>query len=126
MKSNHELAQAYLDDPRHMDGNFQPRWIMDDHFGRCRDEAVAMARECLLDLVADARRFDEDIDGDETGQTITYFIETGHSQLAELAEVLGIHTQWGETIGDCLRRIIEHSAAELADKAKPLPQGQPL
>jgi class 3 adenylate cyclase len=102
-------AQAYLDDPRHVSEatvRLPTRDIMDEHFARCHQEAVSLARDCLLALVADAKRFDEDIDGDETGMSVRYFIETDHHSLGELAEVLGIRAGFGETVGDALWRAI--------------------
>lgn len=99
-------AQAYIDDPGHS-GTTDARWIMDQHFARCREDAVSMARECLLNLIADAHRFDEDVDGDEGHITINYHLTVGHSQLEELAAALGITPQYSESVGDALKRVIE-------------------
>jgi hypothetical protein len=51
---------------------------------------IETARECFLNMLADAKEFKFEPDGDETGDCSTFIIITGHSQLGELAEALGI------------------------------------
>ncbi len=112
-----KAAQAYIDDPRHQTTT-QTRGIMDDHFQRCHDEAVAMARECFLNMLADAKRFDEDVDGDEVnGRTVmyvSYHITTDESQFRELVDALGIKVGWSESTMDALTRAIEEPAKATA------------
>lgn len=58
-----------------------------------RDEAreeKAAAREAFLDMIADARRWDEDVDGDFDGVTVTFFGEFGDYSVRELIAALGI------------------------------------
>lgn len=109
MTIGRNAAQAYLDDPRHQ-STTRTRDVMDDHFQRVHDNALALARDCLLNLVADAKRFDEDVDGDEVNGRavvyIAYHITTDESQLRDLAEALGIRLGWNETVGDALKRAI--------------------
>lgn len=109
-----KAAQAYLDDPRHTNGSrLSPRDIMDEHFQRCRDEAIWGAREAFLNMLADAKRFEEDVDGDEVnGATVvyvTYHLSTDESQFRELVEALGIRIGWHETTMDAVTRELETS-----------------
>lgn len=65
------------------------------------DDRLAVARECLLSLFADADRFDEDCDGDMDSDghrtfSCRYHITTGHRQLSELCEALGIKVAFDE------------------------------
>ena len=73
-------------------------------------DPIVVARECFLNFIADARRFDEEIDGDETGMSITYFIESEGGSFGELVEALGIKTLWQETAGDAVLRWIGQPA----------------
>jgi 3-deoxy-D-arabino-heptulosonate 7-phosphate (DAHP) synthase len=108
-----KAAQAYLDDPRHAVGGYtnEPRFVMDDHFQRVHDEAVALARECFLNMLADAKRFDEDVDGDEVNgravMYVSYHITTDESQFRELVDALGIKVGWTESTFDAVTRAIE-------------------
>lgn len=70
-------------------------------------DPLATARECFLNLVADARRFDEDVDGDCDGVTISFFIETGESQLRELCEALGIHPKWMQSTMEAIQEALD-------------------
>lgn len=70
---------------------------------------VGAIREAFLNLRADADRWDEDVDGDvdSEGRTVVsihYHITTGHSQLAELADAMGIARAHDETAGDAITR----------------------
>lgn len=119
-------AQAYLDDPRHLSEEYiknTARDIMDEHFARCHANALAVAKDCLLNMVADARRFDEDIDGDETGMTITYFIETDGGSFGELAEVLGVRSVYGETWGDAILRELRADVASAIEARRAETEG---
>lgn len=113
-------AQAYIDDSRHQ-ASTRPRDIMDEHFQRVHDNAVALARDCLLNLIADAKRFDEDVDGDEVnGSTVvyvSYHITTDESQLRELTEALGIRIQWGESVGEALHRTLEEDVQAQSEQS---------
>jgi hypothetical protein len=71
-----------------------------------------LLREILLNMIADAHRFDEDIDGDETGVTVNYHMTVGHSQLEELCNLAGIKTAYGETIGTALDRALSEPVKE--------------
>lgn len=130
-----KLAQAYLDDPRHTaagdpDGRIQPRWIMDDHFQRAHDEGVALARDAFLNMIADARRFEEDVDGDEVnGRTVItcdYHFTVEESSLAELAEALGIRRgiMSMESIGDVILREVNADIEANAAQGTPTRQRQ--
>jgi hypothetical protein len=72
---------------------------------------MTSAREAFLNLIADARRFDEQVDGDEVNGRavvyISYVIETGHEQLKDLAEALGIKLRFAETAGDAIKRALD-------------------
>lgn len=73
-------------------------------------------RDCFLNMIADADRFDEDVDGDadDYGRiqiTVNYHLTVGHSQLTELAESLGIKARCDETIQDAIFRAIDEDAA---------------
>lgn len=123
------LAQAYLDDSRHTDasGRIQTCWIMDDHFQRAHDEGVAVARDAFLNMICDARRFEEEIDGDEVnGRTVItcdYHFTVDHDSLEELANALGIRRpiMTMENIGDAIWRQInadvEANAAQAFEAA---------
>jgi hypothetical protein len=119
LRIGHQAAQAYLDDPRHAT-NLRTREILDEHFARCHLAAMTIARDCLLNLIADAKRFDEDVDGDEVnGRSVVYVdyhITTSDSQLRDLAETLGITPRWGETVGDALIRVITAEEATPHDR----------
>lgn len=118
----HNAAQAYLDDPRHLQAEGirpGPRQIMEIHFQRVHDEAVALARECFLNMLADAKRFDEDVDGDCDGDGrpqvfVSYHITTDESQFRELVEALGIKIGWSETTMDALTRELGWGSTALA------------
>ena len=126
------LAQAYLDDPRHNDesGRCQTRWIMDDHFQRAHDEGVAAARDAFLNMICDAQRFEEDVDGDEVnGRTVItcdYHFTVEHDSLEELANALGIRrpVMAMENIGDTIWRLINADIeANAADTKGDRPMG---
>lgn len=74
------------------------------------------AAEAFLNMLADAHRFDEDIDGPNTSD-VNYHLTVGHVQLEELANALGINRDTGymsvETIGDAIKRQI---SAEQPDR----------
>lgn len=70
--------------------------------------SVELARECFLNMIADATRWEEDVDGDCDGDgrptmTIDYHLTVGHSQLQELCDVLGIKAKrYDETLKDAI------------------------
>lgn len=79
-------------------------------------DQIAKAREAFLNLIADAKVWEEDVDGDadEYGRLIVYVsyrIETDQMQLEELAEALGITTKWGESIKDAIDRAVSAPAS---------------
>jgi F420-0:gamma-glutamyl ligase len=74
---------------------------------------LEMAREALLDLIADAAKFEEDVDGDEQNGRpiviINYDLRVNERALRELAEALSVPIRLGETAGDALKRAIRES-----------------
>lgn len=77
------------------------------------------AREAFLNLIADAERFDEDVDGDTDGEggmivTVQYHLTTQHMQLDELFDALGFKKRAGETSYMALLRELEAPPAMLA------------
>lgn len=69
------------------------------------------AREALLNMIADAKRWEADYDGDadEYGRLVTtldYHLTTSHHQLKELVEAVGIKVAYDETPGDALDRAL--------------------
>lgn len=77
-----------------------------------REQALSEAREAFFGLIADARRWDEDVDGDidsdgRTQITITHFAEFHDSSLGELIETLGVKRRYDETARDALDRAME-------------------
>lgn len=116
------LAQAYIDEASasvHCD----VRRIMDRHFQRAHDEGVALARDAFLNMICDARRFEEDVDGDEVnGRTVItcdYHFTVEHDSLEELANALGIRRpiMAMENIGDAIWREINADIETNAAKA---------
>jgi hypothetical protein len=60
-----------------------------------------LARECLLSMFAEAKRFEEDCDGESFPDghrtfTCNYHLTVSHAQLAELCEALGIKVRFDE------------------------------
>jgi hypothetical protein len=77
------------------------------------DFTIADAREAFLNMLADAFQFEEEPDGDETGDHTRFIIITGWRQLAELAETLGIEgPRYMETWGHALDRALAQPIAE--------------
>lgn len=77
---------------------------------------VAEIREQFFCLIADARRWDEDVDGDADSEgrpytIIHYFGEFQHSSLDDFIEALGIERRFDETAGDALFRAMEATDA---------------
>ncbi len=74
---------------------------------------IAEAREAFLNFVADAKKFEQDIDGEyEDGRsvvTIRYDIETEHHGLWELIDALGFKHKHDETPFDAVCREIEEA-----------------
>lgn len=91
-----------------------------DYNRRCADAleaALTQPREVFYNLVADARRFDEQFDGDadDYGRSVVsvyYYIELdGHSNLEELCDVLGVPpARYEESLKDRIDRAIEETA----------------
>ena len=73
---------------------------------------IESAREAFLNMIADADRFDEDVDGDadDYGRpvfTINYHLTVGHHQLQELCDALGIKAKrYDETLKDAIDKAI--------------------
>lgn len=70
---------------------------------------LELARECFLSMIAEARTWRENVDGDtdNNGRTVMYIdydLNIRHSDLAELANALGIQAAWDETIKDAIDR----------------------
>lgn len=84
------------------------------------DAAAAVtteAREAFLDLIADAKMFHTETDGDETGQHTQHTIVTADDQLKALVKALGIKQQWGELTEDAISRAID--AGPQPDASRP-------
>lgn len=77
-------------------------------------------RECVLNLFAEAQRFDEDVDGEYHTDcptptvTVRYFCEFGESELRELVEALGLAVAYDETAGAALKRRLDADAKAFA------------
>lgn len=91
-----------------------------------RDEARAAlsdARDAFLNMIAEARRWDEDTDGeyDEGGaRTWTYYFgEFNDHQVRELVEALGIQIDSRELSGDAIKRRLAADEAAFAAKVQP-------
>ncbi len=73
-----------------------------------RVDAVDNARDAFLNMIADATRWDEDVDGDRDDDgrpimTIDYHLTIGHSQLQELCDALGIKAKgYDETLKEAI------------------------
>lgn len=73
-------------------------------------DPVSIIRDCFLNMIADARRFDEDVDGDTDGEggtivTIDYHLTVGHSELGEFCETIGIKPSgFDETLFDAISK----------------------
>lgn len=70
---------------------------------------IKLARDCFLSMIAEARTWRENVDGDidNNGRTVMYIdydMNVRHSDLEELANVLGIENAWDETIKDAIDR----------------------
>lgn len=63
-------------------------------------------REAFLDMIADAKTFHTETDGDETGVHTQHTIVTDDGQLAALVAALGIEKRWGEPTEDAIGRAI--------------------
>jgi hypothetical protein len=77
---------------------------------RLRGERDA-AREAFLNMIADAKRWDEDVDGDTDGEggmviTCQYHLTTAHGQLEELVDALGIKRAFDEGAGEAIDRAL--------------------
>ncbi len=81
-----------------------------------RDEArkaLADAREAFLSLIADARRWDEDVDGeyhtDSAAPTITvcYFAEFDERGVRDLVEALGIPVRFDDLADAAIQRALK-------------------
>lgn len=74
------------------------------------DYLLSMARECFLNMLAEARRWDVDYDGDEVNgravSYVTHFIEVDGFAFDQLAEALGIKPAFMQTMEDTVRRAI--------------------
>ena len=80
---------------------------------RAENEALDSAREAFLNMLADARDFYWEPDGDETGDHTTAVIVTHWRQFSELAEALGIKApgymqSWEDTIDAALAKGADH------------------
>lgn len=78
-------------------------------FKLCQDAG----REAFLNMIADADRWDEDVDGDCDGVSIHYDLRTGHSQIQELCEALGIDTQrYDQTLMERIEELVSEPIKE--------------
>lgn len=70
------------------------------------------AREAFLSLIADAIKFEEDVDGDyRDGRTVCichYRMTVEAGQLADLVDALGIPRSRGEAPGAAIDRVLDH------------------
>ena len=72
------------------------------------EDPIPHIREAFLNLIADAREFREEYDGDGEGGDHSYHTILGERQLQELCELIGISNRFDETIGGAVERLIEH------------------
>lgn len=79
-------------------------------------DLIHKAREAVLNLRADATRWEEDVDGDiglngRTIMTVRYHATFDHDLLADLCEAVGIRVPFGETAGDVIDEIIANESS---------------
>jgi hypothetical protein len=102
MDDRHEAVEPILTPSQMADALRRERARVSE-LERERDEA----REALFNFIADAKRWEEDVDGDldEHGRelvTITYRGSFSHSSLDDLIAAFGITRGFDETAGDAL------------------------
>lgn len=83
---------------------------------------INKAREAFLDLIADAKRFEEICDGDEVNGMaavyLSYEMTVDGRQLADLADALGVQARYMESPGDAIRRVIEEGGSPKRDSGQ--------
>lgn len=84
------------------------------------DEGKLMeAREAFLNVIADATRFENEIDADadDDGRAVVtseFHLTTGEQQLRELWTALGFSVRFDESLDDAITREVETPPAALA------------
>lgn len=72
---------------------------------RVDSDAVALARDCFLNVIADAKRWDSETDLNQADQPeTTHTIVTNDRQMRELVEALGIECRFAEATEDAIER----------------------
>jgi hypothetical protein len=85
-------------------------------------EPLGDAREAFLAMIADAIRWEEDVDGDTDGEgrtviTVHYHLTTRHHQLDELVDALGIKRAFSQSAYDAIcEALSEPVSAKLAPR----------
>ena len=80
--------------------------------------AIAVARECFLNMVADAQKWEVDVDGDVDADghqtiTVTYHLVVDGFSFEQLPEALGIRPKYMETMQDAIEREVNKPAKPL-------------
>jgi len=84
-------------------------------------DPLETAREAFLAMIADAGRWEEDVDGEYHADspvptiTVTYHLTTDRHQLEELVDALGFQRAFGEGAGEAIQR--ELYCEECAEEA---------
>jgi hypothetical protein len=79
-------------------------------------DAMEKVRDAVLNLRADAEKWDEDLDGDtdSNGRAVSYCfynIRISESSLRELVEAVGIKVGWNRSAGEALDEYLEAESA---------------
>lgn len=99
-----EAAVAFLNEEARLQG-----------WNQCREAA----REAFLNMIADAEKWEEDVDGDcgDDGRSVMYInydLRTGHSQLQELCETIGIEPKrYDQTLFERIDELISEPSPNL-------------
>ena len=74
-------------------------------------------REAFLDMIADARDWHDEPDGDETGDHTTLHLITHHSQMERLIVALGIKPTYCQTVADAIDAALNPQDSEATPDA---------
>ena len=80
------------------------------------EECQTFSRECFLNMIADADKWEVEVDGDVDGVTVTYRLEVDGFSFEQLPEALGIKVKYMETMEDAIAREVEKPARKLTPK----------
>jgi hypothetical protein len=80
-------------------------------------DPLADAREAFLNMVADAKKWEFEYDGDETGCWATVTMVSDHGQVQELCDALGMIGPYDEGLDERIARYVEMPATPLDDRA---------